>query len=187
MLKPARRRLSDRRLWPTRTSPAPDRVLRARLGPPPESTSRQATQQSILTNASADQCVLTGFPDVSLVGTAHHPDRGTKTEQYRRPLEHVVRDAPAVPVPPSGEVRVPTTYFAAREGSASMTTTSIELQLPGAATPIVIPWASDISLSKTPRRALAPTAAVSRTLGDARWLQRVRAAAGECYTQRFPG
>lgn len=102
--------------------------------------------------ASADQCVLAGFPDVSLVGTAHHPDRGTTTEQYRWPLQHVVRDAPAVPVPPSGEVRVPITYLAAREGSASMTTTSIELQLPGAATPIVIPWASDISLQDAATR-----------------------------------
>ncbi|MGM7646775.1 DUF4232 domain-containing protein [Nocardia sp. JW2] len=127
-------------------------ALHAHLAPPPEKASRQATQQILLTNVSTGHCLLTGFPDVSLIGTAHHPDRGTTTEQYRWPLQHVAGEAPTVPVPPNGEVRVPIVYLAPREGSASLTTTTIELTLPGAATPVVIPWASNVSLQDAATR-----------------------------------
>ncbi|MFJ2668738.1 DUF4232 domain-containing protein [Nocardia fluminea] len=49
------------------------------------SAGKQAVQQITLKNISTEPCTLAGFPDITLIGTAHHPTDGTTAEQYRWP------------------------------------------------------------------------------------------------------
>ena len=94
-----------------------------------------------MTNIATAPCTLTGFPEVTLLGT-----EDSSTAEYRWPLSHTAKPSTPITVPPNGTARFAITYLADNDASRGLRVTTIELGLPGDPARITIPWQARVLL-----------------------------------------